>query len=91
MTGKLLVLCYLVGLKFACAQTVNVRQNPVVFTATGTIINSGSHYVIPLRLDVLSLLVQIEPLEDTLKRAFNHYSELANLLGRNSKKRELSG
>ena len=67
------------------AQTVSVRQSPVVFTATGTIINSGSHYVVPLRLNVVSLLMQIEPLEDTLKGAFDHYSELANLLGGTSK------
>ena len=86
MAGKLLVLCCLGGLGLAGAQTVNVMQNPVVFTATGTIINSGSHYVIPLRLNVLSLLTQIEPLEDTLIRAFSHYSELSNLLGGNTKK-----
>ena len=67
------------------AQVVNARQSPVVFTAAGTIINSGSHYVIPLRLDVLSLLMEIEPLEKSLNLAFSHYSDLANLLGGNSK------
>ena len=63
------------------AQVIETRQSPVVFTAAGTIINSGSHYVIPLRLDVPSLLLEIEPLERSLRGAYSHYTELANLIG----------
>ena len=71
--------------KLGGSQTVEVRQDPVVFTAAGQIINSGSHYVIPLRLDVLSLLLEIEPLEDSLKGAFSHYMELSKLMGGTNK------
>ena len=66
-------------------QTIDISQKPVVFTPTGTIINSGSHYVIPLRLDVLSLLLEIEPLEESLRGALDHYTALSDLLGGNSK------
>ena len=56
-------------------------SHPITFTPVGQIIHSGSHYIIPLQLNIESLLSQINPLEKALTDTSNHYEQLRNIIG----------
>ena len=61
------------------AQVVTKQKSPVIIIAAGSINNSGSHYIIPLRQDVTSLIVEIIPFH----KATAHYNDLSTLIGGN--------
>ena len=63
------------------AQTFIEGDHPVTFSPAGEIISSGSHYIIPLSLNIQTLLDQIDPLETALLETQNHYETLRTLIG----------
>ena len=71
------------------AEKVRVLQSnqPVVHTHIGKLINSGAHFIIPLRLDLLSLVETVRPLEIALEATAAHYAALRDLMGGNSSRR----
>ena len=62
-------------------------NQPVVHTHIGKLINSGAHFIIPLRLDLRSLVDKVRPLESALEATSAHYAALRDLIGGNSSRR----
>ena len=62
-------------------------NQPVVHTHIGKLINSGAHFIIPLRLDLRSLVDTVRPLESALEATSAHYAALRDLMGGNSSRR----
>ena len=60
---------------------VKPKDHPITFTPVGDVISSGSHYIVPVRLDIDSLLARIEPLETTLTNTSKHFEALQTLMG----------
>ena len=60
---------------------VKPSDHPVTFTPVGDVISSGSHYNVPVRLDIDSLLARIEPLEIALTNTSKHFDSLQTLMG----------
>ena len=61
---------------------------PVTFTPVGNLILSGSHYIVPLRLNVSSLMDRVSPLESALKELFEHFESLDALMGGSNSSRK---
>ena len=62
-------------------------NQPVVHTHLGKLINSGAHFIVPLRLDLRSLVETVSPLEEALESTSAHYAALRELRGGNSSRR----
>ena len=60
---------------------VSPKDHPINFTPVGDVICSGSHYIVPVRLDIDSLLDRITPLEVALTNTSLHFDSLRTLLG----------
>ena len=60
---------------------VKPSDHPVTFTPVGDVISSGSHYIVPVRLDIDSLLARIDPLEIALTNTSKHFDSLQTLIG----------
>ena len=60
---------------------VTPREHPVTFAPVGDVVCSGSHYIVPVRLDIESLLARIAPLEETLTNTSLHFDSLRTLMG----------
>ena len=91
-SGYALLLYFLIPLftNPCFAQSVTSSKHPIIYNPIGTIINSGSHYIVPLRLDLKSLLAQIDPLESSLFETSSHYESLQDLMGHNSSRKGLT-
>ena len=57
------------------------KDHPINFTPVGDVICSGSHYIVPVRLDIESLLNRILPLEEALTNTSMHFTSLRTLMG----------
>ena len=68
----LLLLCSLLGI---FGQTAT-GHNPVAFKKIGTIIFSGSHYIVPVSLNITSLLELCTPLEHLLTQTREDFNTL---------------
>ena len=60
---------------------VKPKDHPITFTPVVDVISSGSHYIVPVCLDIDSLLARIEPLETTLTNTSKHFEALQTLMG----------
>ena len=82
--GTQLLSCYLLltfGLDPCLTNPLLETTHPVTFSPMGEIISSGSHYIVPLKLDIHTLLSRIYPLEEALTNTSHHYETLRDLIG----------
>ena len=62
---------------------ISPKEHPVTFSPVGDVVVSGSHYLVPVRLDVESLLARIAPLEESLTNTSLNFNTLRTLMGEN--------
>ena len=62
-------------------QAVLEQNHPITFTPVGSLILSGSHYIVPLSLNIESLMDRVSPLEESLTAVSQHYEALDGLMG----------
>merc|ERR1712030_281026 len=84
--SQLLLLSSLPG---TCSQGTSGRS-PVTFKRIGTVIFSGQHYIIPLQVNVSSLLELCKPLELLLTQTKSDYNDLLAMFKTKKGNRELN-
>ena len=80
--GAMLFLLMILGTHTGhLAAEVLEDAHPTTFTPVGTLILSGSHYIVPLQLNITSLLARVEPLSLALSKVSTHFESLSGLMG----------
>ena len=70
-------------LMLALADASLKQPHPISFTEIGEVISSGSHYLVPLQLNIESLLGEVIPLQKAISNTSRNFEEIIRLVNIN--------